>query len=44
MIIANWSNGVSGAFHVVNMESAANTLLNLLILQTETVDQFIFMC
>lgn len=42
MIIVNWSNGVS--FHVVNMESATNTLYNLLILQTEAVDQFILMC
>lgn len=44
MIIANWSNGVNAAFHVVNMGSATNTLFNLLILQTEAVDQFILMC
>lgn len=34
---------MSGAFLVVNVESAANALFKLLILQTEAVGQFILM-
>lgn len=44
MVIVDWSNGASGAFHTVNMESATDILFNLLILQTEAVDQFLLMC